>query len=107
MSLPSINALRFDPYKDFKFRVKWDSRYVAGLSRISGLKQTTEAVTHREGGDPVNIRKSSGQTTFDPITLEVGVTHDPEFEKWARSVSKVGSKLDADVSLKEAKKELT
>ena len=48
----SVNPLRFDPYKNFKFRVKWDGRYVAGVSKMSALKRTTEVVKHREGGDP-------------------------------------------------------
>lgn len=25
-----VNTTRFDPYKNFKFRIKWDNRYVAG-----------------------------------------------------------------------------
>ena len=33
----SVNAQRFDPYKNFKFRVKWDGRYVAGISKVSAL----------------------------------------------------------------------
>ena len=48
----TVNAQRFDPYKNFKFRVKWDGRYVAGVSKVSALKRTTEVVEHREGGDP-------------------------------------------------------
>ena len=37
----SVNAQRFDPYKNFKFRLKWDGCYVAGISKVSGLKRTT------------------------------------------------------------------
>src|SRR5438128_5877624 len=58
----SVNPKRFDPYKDFKFRIKWDGRYVAGISKISGLRRTTEVIQHREGGDPssvANLRASS------------------------------------------------
>ena len=51
---------RFDPYKNFKFRVKWDGRYVAGVSKVGALKRTTEVVKHREGGDPSSSRKSPG-----------------------------------------------
>ena len=58
----SVNAQRFDPYKNFKFRVKWDGRYVAGVSKVSALKRTTEVVEHREGGDPSTSRKSPGRT---------------------------------------------
>ena len=82
----SVNAQRFDPYKNFKFRIKWDGKYVAGVSKIGALKRTTEAVEHREGGDPSTVRKSPGQKKYEPITLERGVTHDPEFEKWAKKV---------------------
>jgi hypothetical protein len=72
----SVNAQRFDPYKNFKFRVKWDGRYVAGVSKVSALKRTTEVVEHREGGDPSTSRKSPGRTKYEAITLERGVTHD-------------------------------
>ena len=82
----AVNPQRFDPYKNFKFRVKWDGKYVAGVSRISALKRTTEVVEHREGGDPSSLRKSPGLTTYAPIVLERGVTHDKEFESWANKV---------------------
>ena len=77
----TVNAGRFDPYKNFKFRVKWDGRYVAGVSKVSPLKRTTEIVEHREGGDASTSRKSPGRTMFEGITLERGVTHDVEFEQ--------------------------
>src|SRR5215208_5296306 len=82
----NVDPQRFDPYKNFKFRVKWDGRYVAGVSKISALRRTTEVVTHREGGDPSSSRKSPGRTEYEAITLERGVTHDTEFEKWANKV---------------------
>ena len=82
----SVNAQRFDPYKNFKFRVKWDGRYVAGISKCSSLKRTTEVVEHREGGDPSTSRKSPGRTKYEAITLERGVTHDVAFEQWANKV---------------------
>ena len=102
----SVNAQRFDPYKNFKFRVKWDGRYVAGISKVSALKRTTEVVEHREGGDPSSSRKSPGRTKFEAITLERGVTHDTEFEKWANKVWNFGSGLGAEVSLKDFRKDL-
>src|SRR5574342_608663 len=82
----SVNAQRFDPYKNFKFRVKWDGRYVAGVSKVSALKRTTEVVEHREGGDPSTSRKSAGRTKYEAITLDRGVTHDTQFEQWANKV---------------------
>ena len=81
-----VNAKRFDPYKSFMFRVKWDGKYVAGLSKMGSLKRTTTPVVHREGGDPSHERKSPGKTAYDSVTLERGVTHDPEFEQWANLV---------------------
>lgn len=102
----SVNAHRFDPYKNFKFRVKWDGRYVAGISKVGALKRTTEPVTHREGGDPSTERKSPGQTKYEAITLERGVTHDTEFEKWANKIWNFGSGLGAEVSLKDFRKDL-
>lgn len=102
----SVNAQRFDPYKNFKFRVKWDSRYVAGISKVGALKRSTEVVEHREGGDPSSSRKSPGRTKYEAITLERGVTHDTEFEKWANKVWNFGSGLGAEVSLKDFRKDL-
>jgi hypothetical protein len=87
----SVNPKRFDPYKNFKFRIKWDGRYVAGISKISGLRRTTEVIQPREGDDPSSSRKSPGRTEYDAITLERGVTHDPEFENWANKVWRFGA----------------
>jgi phage tail-like protein len=94
------NAQRFDPYKNFKFRIKWDGRYVAGISKVSALKRTTEVVKHREGGDPSSSRKSPGKTEYEAITLERGVTHDPEFEKWASRVFDYGAGPASEMGLK-------
>lgn len=102
----SVNAQRFDPYKNFKFRVKWDGRYVAGVSKVGALKRTTEVVEHREGGDPSSVRKSPGQSKYEPITLERGVTHDLEFEQWANKVWNYGSGLGMEVSLKDFRKDV-
>lgn len=102
----TVNAQRFDPYKNFKFRVKWDGRYVAGVSKVGTLKRTTEVVKHRDGGDPSSSRKSPGRTEFEAITLERGVTHDREFEKWANKVWQVGAGLGAEISLKDFRKDI-
>jgi phage tail-like protein len=102
----SVNPQRFDPYKNFKFRVKWDGKYVAGVSKVGSLKRTTEVVKHREGGDPSSSRKSPGRTEFEAISLERGVTHDKEFEQWASKVWNFGSGLGAEVSLKSFRKDI-
>lgn len=102
----SVNAQRFDPYKNFKFRVKWDGKYVAGISKVGSLKRTTEVVKHRTGGDPSSTRKSPGRTEYEAITLDRGVTHDTEFERWANKVWNYGNGLGAEVSLKDFRKDL-
>ncbi len=102
----SVNANRFDPYKNFKFRVKWDGRYVAGISKVGALKRTTEVVKHREGGDPSATRKSPGKTDFEAIQFERGVTHDKDFEQWANKVWNYGSGLGAESSLADFRKDL-
>ncbi len=101
----SVNANRFDPYKNFKFRVKWDGRYVAGVAKVSALKRTTEVVEHREGGDPSTSRKSPGRSKYEAITLERGVTHDTEFEKWANKVWNFGAGAGSEMSLKDFRKD--
>lgn len=97
---------RFDPYKNFKFVVRWDGRAVAGISKVGALKRTTEVVPHREGGDPSATRKSPGRTDYEAITLERGVTHDEEFERWANKVWDHGSQPGSEVSLKDFRKDL-
>jgi phage tail-like protein len=102
----TVNPTRFDPYKNFKFRVKWDGKYVAGVSKVSALKRTTEVVKHREGGDPSTSRKSPGRSEFDAITLERGVTHDIAFEQWALKVWQLNAALGAEVSLADFRKDI-
>lgn len=102
----SVNAKRFDPYKNFKFRVKWDGRYVAGVSKVSTLKRTTEMIKHRSGGDPSTSYKAPGRTEYDAITLERGVTHDTDFETWANKVWNFGSTLGGEVSLADFRKDI-
>jgi phage tail-like protein len=110
-----VNTYRYDPYKNFRFRVKWDGRYVAGISKVSGLMRTTEVVKHRAGGDPSVPRLSPGQTEYQAITLERGVTHDMDFEIWANKVwdytnttkdDQQGGAGNQDVSLKDFRKDI-
>jgi phage tail-like protein len=105
----TANPKRFDPYKNFKFRVWWDGRLVAGVSKVGMLKRTTEVVKHREGSDPSSSRKSPGRTEYDPITLERGVTHDLEFEQWANKVWNFNAApgQGTEVSLQDFRKEIT
>jgi phage tail-like protein len=99
-----VNSYRFDPYKNFKFRIRWDGKIVAGISKVSALKQTTEPVEHREGGDPSTSRKTPSTWKFDAITLDRGLTHDREFENWAKKVWNVEG--DAAISLKDFRKDI-
>jgi phage tail-like protein len=98
----TVNATRFDPYKAFNFRVRWDGQYVAGVSKVSALTRSTEPVVHRDGADPSHERKSPGITKFEPVTLERGVTHDPAFEAWANLVHA----LDSPISLRNFRKDV-
>lgn len=100
----SVNTTRIDPYKNFKFRVVWDGVVVAGVSKISGLKRTTEVVSHRDGGDLSTKRHTPGVSIFEAVTLERGMTHDNEFESWSQKVySPLG---DAAVSLANFRKDI-
>jgi phage tail-like protein len=103
----STNADRVDPYKTYKFRVRLpDGDYVLGVSKVSALKRHTDVIKFREGGDPSTSRKSPGQTEYEAITMERGVTHDAQFERWANKVWNYGSGLGAEVSLKDFRKDL-
>ncbi len=102
----TVNAQRFNPYLNFKFRMKWDGVYVAGISKVSALKRTTEVITHREGGDPSTLRRAPGKTSYDAVTMERGVTYAPEFEQWANKVWNVNGGFGAEVSLKDFRKDI-
>jgi phage tail-like protein len=86
--------------------VKWDGKYVAGISKISALKRTTEVIEHREGGDPSTSHRTPGRTKYEAITLERGVTHDIAFEQWANKVWNYGAALGSKVSLKDFRKDI-
>jgi phage tail-like protein len=100
----TVNTHRFDPYRNFKFRVKVDNQYVAGLSKCSALKRTTEVTEWREGGDPSTSRQLPGKTKYDAVTLEAGLTHDPSFENWANLVHNFQG--DAAMSLRNYRKDI-
>ncbi|MGA1841679.1 MAG: phage tail protein [bacterium] len=103
----SVNTHRFDPYRNFKFKVKFagSTDYVAGLSKCGALKKTTEKVDWREGGDPSTSRALPGKTTYEAVTLEAGLTHHTEFEDWANLVNNFNG--DAAMSLKNFRKDIT
>ena len=101
-----VNPKRLDPYKNFKFRLKWDGQYVYGGSKVSGLKRTTEVVEHRSGGDPSTSHKSPGRTKYEAITFERGLTQDMAFHDWAGKVWNFGAGLGAEVSLKDFRKDI-
>jgi phage tail-like protein len=102
----TVNQTRFDPYKNFKFKVKWDGKYIAGINKISGLKRTTEVIEHREGGDASTSRKSPGETRYESITLERGVTHDLDFQNRASKVWHFDSTSGTETSLKDFRKDV-
>ena len=106
MAMFPANPTRLDPYKNFKFRIKWDGKYVAAVSKISTLKRTTEVVTHRSGGDPSTPNLSPGKQKFEPITCERGLTQDMAFHDWAGLVYNYGSALGSEVSLANFRKNL-
>src|SRR5512140_345091 len=99
----TVNAYRFDPYRTFRFQVIMDGKLVAGLKKMTGLKRKTEPVKWRDAGAPYQ-RIMPGLTTFEQVTLEQGLTHDPVFENWANLVN--SSQGDAAMSLKNFRKDL-
>jgi phage tail-like protein len=102
----TVNPYRLDPYKQFKFRVKWDGRYIPGISKVSGLRRVTEVVQMREGSESNNVRQMPGRTVYQPIILERGRTHDQEFEQWANSVWNLGAGLGTESSLSSFRKDI-
>ena len=100
----SANAHRHDPYRTFKFQILIDGQPVAGLRKMTALKKSTEAVDWRTGGDPTHVRKLPGGTSYEAITLEQGLTHDPVFENWANLVNNIDG--DAAMSLVNFRKDI-
>jgi phage tail-like protein len=100
----TVNSTRFDPYLGFKFKIKVDGQYVAGLNKCSALKKTTEVTPWYEGGDASGPHQIPGKTKYDPITLEAGVTHDTTFEQWANKVNNFQG--DAAASLASFRKDI-
>jgi len=88
-------AQRFDPYRNFKFKVKINNEVVAGLSKMSALKKSTEGIDWFEAGDNFNPRRLPGKTKYEPVTLEKGMTEDKVFEDWANLVNKFQGNLIA------------
>jgi phage tail-like protein len=99
-----VNTHRHDPYRTFKFQVLIGGKPVAGLKKMSALKRKTEPVKWRSAGDPSNERILPGGTTYEPITLEQGLSHDPVFEDWANLVNNITG--DAAMSLKNFRKDI-
>lgn len=106
---------RYDPYRTYKFRLKWDNKYVAGISKVSALTRLTQVISHRSGADPSTPRRMPGQNEYAPITLERGVTHDVAFEQWANKVwdyhnstidDHQGGVSNQNVSLKDFRKDI-
>ena len=100
----TVNTHRFDPYRPFNFQLILDGRSVAGLSKIGALKKTTEVVKWRSAGDPTHQRVMPGGTSYEAVTLEQGLTHDPVFEQWANLVNNIQG--NAAMSLKNYRKEV-
>jgi phage tail-like protein len=101
----TVNADRFDPYLNFKFKVMLDGEYVAGLSKCSALKRTTEVTSWYEGGDQAGPRLIPGKTKYEAITLEAGITFDRTLETWANAVNNYQG--EAAMSLKGFRKDVT
>jgi len=107
MTNGTVMIKRHDPYKNFKFLIKFDGTTVAGVSKVSGLKRTTEVVKHREGADLSTSYKSPGRTEYEAITLERGVTSSHEFENWANKVWDRRDTVGGEASLEEFRKDIT
>ena len=105
MARMTAQTNRFDPYRTFRFRVKWDGQYVAGLTKMGALKRTTEMVEFREAGENIVSRKLPGKSSYQGVSLEAGITYDTAFEDWANLVNDFAS--HSITSLGEFRKNIT
>jgi phage tail-like protein len=101
---------RVDPLKNFRFKVRYSDSLTpfAGVSKLTGMKKTTEAIKHRSGGDPTTSTKLPGKTEFDPVVLERGVAVNAlEFEQWANKVwSFANAASGRETSLKDFRRDI-
>jgi phage tail-like protein len=102
----SVNTTRFDPYKSYAFLVYFGTNTtpVAGVSKVTGLKRSSDPIEYKEGGNAV-IRKGLGRTKYEAITLERGITHDTDFEDWANA-AQILDKGAPSTSLKNLRQEI-
>ena len=89
-------ASKFDPYRKFKFRIKIDGKVVAALTKCSALTVSVASTEFRSGEMDAFKQKLPGQVTFEPITLEQGVTDDKTFELWATAMANYMGNKGAD-----------
>jgi phage tail-like protein len=66
--------------------VKWEERYVAGVSKVARLHRASGVMNHREGFAESAPRRPPDRTEYEAVTLEHGVTYDSDFAKWAGKV---------------------
>jgi phage tail-like protein len=102
----SVNTDRFDPYKSYRFLVFFgrSTQAVAAVSKVTGLKRSSDVIEYKEGGNPI-ILKGLGRTKYEPITLERGVTQDTTFLEWADATQKLDQGV-ASNSLLNLRKEI-
>jgi phage tail-like protein len=99
-----VNTHRHDPYRTFKFQILIDGQPVAGLKKMGALKKKTESIKWRSAGDPAHERQLPGGSSYEPVTLEQGLSHDPVFENWANLVNNIQG--DGAMSLKNFRKDI-
>lgn len=102
----SADSVAMEPAEPLLCRVRWDGREIPGVTKVSGLIRRTEVLTPRSGGDPSSLRKSPGSTSYEPIVLERFLGRDPEFERWADKVWKLGAGAGAEVLLRDFRKDI-
>jgi phage tail-like protein len=87
MSKPfTVNTSRYDPYKAYRFLVYFGKSRtpVAGVSKVSAVKRTSKVIEYNEGGSGITL-KGLGRTSYDPLTIERGLTFDSDFQDWANA----------------------
>lgn len=106
MPIFTVNTSRFDPYKNYRFLVYFDTSTtaVAAVSKVTALKRSSDPIDYREGGNAI-ILKGLGRMKYEPITMERGITFDTDFEAWANAAQVLDSGSPS-TSLKDLRKEI-
>jgi phage tail-like protein len=90
---------RYDPYRNFHFRVEIDGHSHAGFSDVEIGASTVDVIEYREGNEQARVRKLSGLRKYANVTLKRGFTASMDLFNWFQSVAPGDPSSRKDVTI--------